>query len=178
MKLLLIRFNVHLSGEMSRQAQKVTNNHCPLKRNRCTVLTEIFIIYFYYYFFILAQWQHLNKPVIPFKKTRPEKNNDNKKIDISNQLICEYYISHTRSADYFMRLIVSVSLGGCLRYRFRLCKNKRALFVWECDSINWMLLIAGVIVQESKNRRKTILTFPVSFVHSPQKYRTEKPFRY
>lgn len=85
-----------------------------------------------------------------------------KKIDISNQLICDYYISHTRSADYFMRLIVSVSLGGCLR--FRLCKNKRALFVWECDSINWMLLIAGVIVQESKNRRKTILTFPGSFV--------------
>ena len=155
---------------MSRQAQEVTNNHCPLKRNRSTVLTEMFIIYFYYYFFILAQWQHPNKAVIPLKKTKPEKNNDNKKIDISNQLICDYYISHTRSADYFMRLIVSVSLGGCLR--FRLCKNKRALFVWECDSINWTWLIAGVIVRESKNRRKTILTFP------PQKYRTEKTFRY
>ena len=61
-----------------------------------------------------------------------------------------------------MRLIVSVSLGGCLR--FRLCENDRSLFVWECDSINGMWLVAGVIVQESKNRRKTILTFPGSFV--------------
>ena len=74
-----------------------------------------------------------------FQKEKTEKNNDNeikkKQIDISNQLICDYYISDTPSAaDYFMRLIVSVSLGG--RLRFRLCKNKRALFVWECDSIN------------------------------------------
>lgn len=96
-----------------------------------------------------------------FQKTRPEKNNDNKKIDISNQLICDYYKSYTPSEDYFMRLIVSVSLGGCLR--FRLCENDRSLFVWECDSINWMWLIAGVTVPEGKNRRKAILTFPSPF---------------
>lgn len=147
---------------MSWQAQEITNNHCPLKRNRCTVLTAwIFSIYDFFY---LGALTASKQACYPFKK-RPKNNSEikNKQIDIRNQLISDYYTAHNAFSRFTLwDLIVSVSFGGCLR--FRLCENNRSLFVWERDSIFWMWLTAGVTVPESKNRRKAILKFPGSFV--------------